>query len=87
MMELSCCVGIETLIGLYRVSRAQDCWKEDISMPTYLLTNHMSRNRFEQIRCCLHVADQTNEICGHEKMEPVASNLKVKCKTQYVPTS
>lgn len=84
------CTWIGTVIdlGLYRVSRSRDCWKQDVTLPKYPFTKYMSRNSFNQIRCCLHVADPVSEGPGwHSKMEPLASRVKAKCELLYVRSS
>ncbi|KAK1931012.1 hypothetical protein P3T76_013602 [Phytophthora citrophthora] len=57
--ELKIWLGIVVLMGLYRIKRPRECWSKTDGFVKYSFVKHMTRDRFQAIRCMLHVAPPT----------------------------
>lgn len=53
--ELLIWIGIVVYVGLFRVARPHDCWKQDDRYPQYPFTAEMALHRFETIRSVLRL--------------------------------
>ena len=82
--ELARFLGIILLSGYHRVPKERDYWSNDPDLSVALVSEAMSRNRFQEIKGVLHFADNQSLPAGNKvaKVQPLYSSLN-QCLVQF----
>lgn len=82
-------ISLVIYMGVYEVSgNISEYWDTNPQAPKYPPMQHMSRNRFQQIKRYLHVSNPREETqYWYEKVKPVTDVILAYSRRYYVPSS